>query len=366
MARKGRVGVLLRTRLTTFAGRGNRCCGTSDFVAPRPSLQLIQQRRQHVFTQVTLKLFHRPEVLLARRTSGLHDLVFREDLMSSKIWNRIESRRHRDTGATTTTVTDARHYEILDQIARNGRVGLVWRASLFIVLFFIMSPLWLRAQEATTNHNVILRRDPSTSSPALEHLSKGTRVTLVDEAPDNGFYHVRTEDDRVGWVFGKYVSISTAETPATPTAPSTPPSTECDPSISTHVYHPNRLIVKQDCIAVTGTIVDATAAQSKHQADGTRHEKDGDTHGWLKVDSGFENLLNSGNMDDEDGNLVFEIICRFPVTQTDAKAACQGYTDRISLPPVGSHVRIVGRFVQDTFHGQWNEIHPVISITVAP
>jgi hypothetical protein len=63
MARKGRVGVLLRTRLTTFAGRGNRCCGTSDFVAPRPSLQLIQQRRRHVFTQVTLKLFHRPEVL---------------------------------------------------------------------------------------------------------------------------------------------------------------------------------------------------------------------------------------------------------------------------------------------------------------
>jgi hypothetical protein len=30
---------------------------------------------------------------------------------------------------------------------------------------------------------------------------------------------------------------------------------------------------------------------------------------------------------------------------------------------VGSHVRIVGRYVQDTFHGQWNEIHPVTSIT---
>src|ERR1700726_4088886 len=50
------------------------------------------------------------------------------------------------------------------------------------------------------------------------------------------------------------------------------------------------------------------------QAYGTRHEHDGDTHGWLKVDSGFENLLNSGNMNDEDGNLVFEIICRFPIT----------------------------------------------------
>ena len=229
-----------------------------------------------------------------------------------------------------------------------------------------MSPLCLRAQEATTARNVILRRDPTTSSPALEHLIKGTRLTLVDATPDTGFYHVKTEDDQVGWVFAKYVSISTAETPAPPATPSISPSTECDSSISAHVYHPNRLILKQECISVSGTIVDATATQSKHQTDGTRHEHDGDTHGWLKVDSGFENLLNSGNMNDEDGNLVFEIICRFPITQIDAKAACQGYTDQVMLPPVGSHVRIIGRFVQDTFHGQWNEIHPVTRIAVTP
>jgi uncharacterized protein YraI len=248
--------------------------------------------------------------------------------------------------------------------ARIGHFGIA--RCLFVFILFFLSPSCIWAQEATTNHNVILRRDPTTSSPALEHLLKGTRLTLVDALPDSGFYQVRTEDDRVGWVFGKYVNISTAEAPATPTAPSTTPSTECDPSISTHVYHPARLIVKQECIAVTGTIMDATATQSKHQADGTRHEHDGDTHGWLKVDSGFENLLNSGNTNDEDGNLVFEIICRFPITQTDARAACQGYTDQIMLPPVGSHVRIVGRFVQDTFHGQWNEIHPVTSVVVIP
>ena len=73
-----------------------------------------------------------------------------------------------------------------------------------------------------------------------------------------------------------------------------------------------------------------------------------------------DNIVNEG------GNLVFEIICRFPVTQTDAKAACANYTDRVTLPLVGSHVRIVGTFVQDTFHGQWMEIHPVTSITVLP
>ena len=247
---------------------------------------------------------------------------------------------------------------------------MLWRASLFIILFFAFCPSRLLAQEASTNHNVILRRDPTTSSPALEHLAKGARLTLVDALLDNGFYHVKTEDDRVGWIFAKYVSISTAQTPATSATPTTPvtapPSTECDSNLSAHVYHPNRLIVKQDCMAITGTIVDATANQSTKEPDGTRHEPDGDTHGWLKVDPGFESLLNSGNINDEAGNLVFEIICRFPVTQPDAKAACQGFTDHVSLPPVGSHVRMVGRYVQDTFHGQWNEIHPVTSITVTP
>lgn len=239
------------------------------------------------------------------------------------------------------------------------RIAL-WRAALPVLLSVVCSPaVW--AQEATTNHNVILHRDPSASSPALEHLAKGARLTSVDASPDSGFYHVKTEDDQVGWVFAKYVSISPAP-PATPTTSGTTPTDGCDANISTHVYHPNRLIVKQECISVTGTIVDATATQSKKQPDGVRHEKDGDTHGWLKVDPEFENLLNTGNKTDEGGNLVFEIICRYPVTQPDAKKACQGYTDHVTLPPVGSHVRIVGRYVQDTFHGQWMEIHPVTRI----
>ncbi len=54
------------------------------------------------------------------------------------------------------------------------------------------------------------------------------------------------------------------------------------------------------------------------------------------------------------------------MTQADAKTACQGYKDTVTLPPVGSHVRIVGTYVQDTFHAKWMEIHPVTSITVIP
>src|SRR5882672_9967923 len=150
------------------------------------------------------------------------------------------------------------------------------------------------AQQATTNHNVILRRDPSKSSPALEHLVKGARLTLVDATPESGFYHVRTEDDQVGWTWAKYVSLSAESAPAAPAT-----AEGCDSSLATHVFHSQRLVVKQQCIAVMGTIVDATGGK---RSDGVRKGKDGDTHGWLKVDAGFENLLNAGNMSDEGRN----------------------------------------------------------------
>jgi len=78
----------------------------------------------------------------------------------------------------------------------------------------------------------------------------------------------------------------------------------------------------------------------------------------------FQNLLNAGNNCNEGGNLLFEIICKHPVTQADAKAACSNYQNKVNPPPVGSHVRIVGVYVQDTFHAQWIEIHPVTSIVV--
>jgi len=112
---------------------------------------------------------------------------------------------------------------------------------------------------------------------------------------------------------------------------------------------------------VTGTIVDATNGK---EPDGVRHEKDGDTHGWLKLDPGFEDLLNAGNLNNEGGNLVFEIVCKFKVTQEDAKPACNNFSSSIDIPPVGSHVQIVGSYVRDTNHAQWMEIHPVSSIKV--
>jgi len=147
--------------------------------------------------------------------------------------------------------------------------------------------------------------------------------------------------------------------PVGPGVPGSNTTTGCGDDLWKHVYHPFRLLVKQDCITVTGVIVDATA---HHRADGVRHEPDGDTHGWLKVDPEFEDLLNHGNIAHEQGNLVFELVCHFPVLQPDARRPCRGFHDTTAIPPVGTRVAIRGTFVQDTNHGEWNEIHPVTSI----
>ena len=135
----------------------------------------------------------------------------------------------------------------------------------------------------------------------------------------------------------------------------------CDPSLFAHVYHAQRLVVQNPCVSVTGTIADATHGKRKS---GVRREQDGDCHAWLKLDPGQEQYLNEGNKRSEGNNLVFEIVCMYPVTQKDAIEACKGYTNKIKLFPVGSHVQMTGSWVQDTNHEKWLELHPVSSIAL--
>jgi uncharacterized protein YraI len=236
-----------------------------------------------------------------------------------------------------------------------------------LIAGLLVFPFLLTAQQATVKRNVNLRSDPSTSNPPIELLPSGATLTILDSTPQGGYYRAKAEDGQIGWVWSKNISVALAlvnpsQTPqAASAAPG--PAAQCDASLWDHVYNPQRLIVKQQCISVTGTIVDATNGK---KSDGVRHEADGDTHGWLNLDPQFKNLLNAGNMSDEGGNLVFEIVCKFHVTQADAVAACQSYNSSVRLPPVGSHVRILGTYVQDTNHAKWMEIHPVTSITVIP
>jgi hypothetical protein len=228
------------------------------------------------------------------------------------------------------------------------------------------------AQTVTVVSNVNLRPDPSSEYAPIRLLKPSEPpLALLDPTPESGYYHVKTSVGEEGYVWSRYVRVTAA--PAAPAAPTLQPGpgipgsasmVGCGDGLWQHVYHPSRLLVKLDCITVTGTIVDATAHQSHHQADGVRHEGDGDTHGWLQVDPQFANLINAGNTSDEEGNLVFELVCHYTVTQADAKPACAGFTDHTTIPPAGTHVAIRGTFVQEKNHKKWNEIHPVTSIKV--
>lgn len=271
-------------------------------------------------------------------------------------------------------------------------MGLVFRAIRSAAFFVLLWAATASAQTARVTHNVNLRPEQSSQVPAIRLLTPAEPpLELLEPHVQDGYYHVRTSAAEEGYVWSRYVTISAAPpsetptsapptTPAPPGAPATAAGTTtihlgpgvpgsanmvgCGDGRWQHVYNPTRLVVKQDCLTVTGTIVDATATQSTHQADGVRHEKDGDTHGWLRVDPPFASLINAGNKSDKGGNLVFEIVCHYTVTQPDAQSACAGFTDHTRIPPVGTHVAITGSFVTEKNHAKWNEIHPVSRIQV--
>jgi hypothetical protein len=237
----------------------------------------------------------------------------------------------------------------------------------------------LRAQIAVTTRATNLRRTASSDHRAIRELPQHDTVDVLSLRMRNGYVHVRTRDDSTaGWLWSRNVRVDTTAasvvTAVRPTSPVRAPLevqgsssfVGCGDHLWRHVYNPNRLIIHHACVTVTGVIVDATATRKHPSADGVRHEGDGDTHGWLKLDPEFENMLNAGNLSDEDGNLVFEIVCHYTVKQADAKPACKGFNDQTVIPPVGTRVELTGTFVQDDKHAHWNEIHPVSRIVPKP
>lgn len=88
-------------------------------------------------------------------------------------------------------------------------------------------------------------------------------------------------------------------------------------SISSHVYNPSRLNIIRSCITASGVV------------ENVFEEADGDYHVRLALDSKYSNLTNSANDQYQYGDLVVEIICALPITQSDAVSACQNYTNNI-------------------------------------
>jgi len=139
-----------------------------------------------------------------------------------------------------------------------------------------------------------------------------------------------------------------SKTPAQTTEHATD-SSQCDASLWDHVYNRSRLEVIEPCKVVTGTVEELD------------QNEDGDTHMLLKLDAGYENLLFKRNKTKKDGNLVIEVVCANAVTDKKVGTACSGYSNKISIPSVGDHIRVTGSYVNDS-HNDWAEIHPVSSI----
>jgi hypothetical protein len=243
-------------------------------------------------------------------------------------------------------------------------------------LVLLLVPVVATAQAAVTTRNTNLRRDASVNHSPIRLLQAKDTVTLLSTTKQAGFYHVIADDSTKGWMWARNLRVLTADNLLLPPAP--PPAAPnleiagrhtyagCGDGLWHHVYNPARLLIHQKCVTVTGIIVDPTAGNAHPKSDGVRHEADGDTHGWLKLDPQFVTMLNAGNQSKEDGNLVFELVCHYTVTQEDAKSSCQGFKDQTPIPKPGTHVKIRGTFVQDDNHQHWNEIHPVSSLRVIP
>jgi hypothetical protein len=131
-------------------------------------------------------------------------------------------------------------------------------------------------------------------------------------------------------------------------------SNECNQSLWNHVYQSNRLQVVDRCMTVSGVI------------ESVRAETDGDSHIRLKVDPPFSKLINPVNIKNQNGDLVVEPICQHLVIQPNAFLACFRFHQNINIPPIGTHVKVTGSYVLDTWHGKWAEIHPATSMSVIP
>jgi hypothetical protein len=110
---------------------------------------------------------------------------------------------------------------------------------------------------------------------------------------------------------------------------------------STHVldgvYHPDRLVVRDSCRRITGTVEDV------------RDEEDGDIHVLVRLDSQYRSMLMDANFSIQHGDLVVEFMPRD-----------YGHLPR---PSIGDRLVLVGAYVDDTQHS-WAELHPVWSVSI--
>ena len=128
----------------------------------------------------------------------------------------------------------------------------------------------------------------------------------------------------------------------------TPKVESCAPGDQdAYTYRPARLKALLPCIRVVGIVVSSEV------------EQDGDIHINVRLDDAYRGVLVAGN-DFEDGNLIVEPVCQLPPLQADAIRVCAADPAPLgSVPAIGDHVWLEGRYVLDLQHHAWAELHPL-------
>jgi hypothetical protein len=85
-----------------------------------------------------------------------------------------------------------------------------------LLLLLLWSSFACFAQSATVQRGSNLRKAPNTNSIVLESLTQGENVTLTSSRKRFGYYHVRTSDGTLGWVWSKNLFIGTTSPANTP------------------------------------------------------------------------------------------------------------------------------------------------------
>ena len=200
----------------------------------------------------------------------------------------------------------------------------------------------------------------SRARPTIEKMRKIRAIALILLACA-GAGCSNTHQPEAGTTPGTTLSPQSSPTIVT-TSPTTKPVAKPKASSGcrsgnplANVYHPDRLQLIAACKTVTGIIRSIT------------HEVDGDYHFDLQLDPAYAKLINSGNVRNQHGWLVAEIVpadepgCTpgrppKPVSGTYNYGYCTGAD--ITTPPIGTHVSVTGPYVLDQAHN-WMEIHPV-------
>lgn len=116
-----------------------------------------------------------------------------------------------------------------------------------------------------------------------------------------------------------------------------------------YVWHPTRLQVLWPCVRAVGTVMEMSSG-----------EADGDSHIHLKLDAAYEPLLKEGNQSLK-GYLVVEAVCIIIPPHPEALQLCASDPDPFPgpYPSIGDHIWVEGRYVQDSWHHSWAELHPL-------